>query len=125
VAFADAVTGGVFWRHLDPRVGGGGLQLPRPSGLGPGVEVIDGPSGREPQRELVRRLFGRRAVVNRLEDRPASRIGGAVLLLGDGTAGNEVVAERFAPVGRGLEEPVRVEPRLAFRAVVVARPLDA
>src|SRR5512138_2141807 len=89
------------------------------------MEVVHGPSRREAQREFVRRLFSGCAVMNCLQDRPAPGVGGAVLLLGDGAAGDEIVSEGFASVRGGVEVRVRVEPRLAIGGVIIARPLDA
>src|SRR5205085_6539302 len=54
IAFGDAVSVGVGGRHLDPRVGSGGFELPCTPRLGPGMEVVDGSSRRKTQWEFVR-----------------------------------------------------------------------
>jgi hypothetical protein len=53
VAVGHAQALGVGGRQLDPGLGGGLLELGRPAGPGPGVEVVDAAAGGQQQRELL------------------------------------------------------------------------
>ena len=66
------------------------------------------PTGRQQEGIFGVGLLGRGQILGALDDRPALRVAGGVLLGGDRRAGREVVPVRLAVVGRGVELPVLV-----------------
>src|SRR4029079_4372395 len=88
------------------------------------VELVDGPAGGEQQGVLIAGCLVCGGVGRTLEECASGRGHGAVFLLADRAAGDEVVAVGLAVVGVGGEGPVGVQPVGPVGVLGVDRPGD-
>src|SRR5215210_2834396 len=111
--------------HLDPCVGRSVLELRGASGLGAGVEVVDGAPRGIAEGVLLPRLLVRRLVLGGEQERPSAGSESPVLHLRALCTCQEVAAISLAEVRLGIEVAVGVETLCAVGMLLVARPLDA
>src|SRR5829696_1202351 len=125
VAFLHSEALCVRGRELDPDVRRSILELRGASGLGAGVEVVDGAPSGVGEGVLLIRLLVRRLILGGEQERPPGGRERLVLHLRAFRARQEVAAVALAIVRLGVEVAVGVETLGAVGVLVVAGPLDA
>src|SRR5215217_6854048 len=125
IAFSHAQLLSVGGMHLDPYVGRRVLELRGASGLGTGVEVVDGAPRGIAEGVLLPRLLVRRLVLGGQQERPSAGRKRPVLHLRALRARQEVAAVSLAVVRLCVEVTVGIETLGAVGVLVVTGPLDA
>src|SRR5215211_1506586 len=125
VAFLHSEVLCVRGRELDPRVGRSVLELRGASGLGAGVEVVDGAPSGVGEGVLLIRLLVRRLVLGGKQECASGGRKRFMFHLRALRARQEVAAEGLAVVRLGVEVAICVEALYAVGMLVVAGPLDA
>src|SRR5215203_5960928 len=125
VALPHTEALGVRGREFDPDLRCSALELRSASGLGAGVEVVDGAPGGVGEGVLLIRLLVRRLVLGGEQECASGGRESLVLHLRAFRARQEVAAVGLAIVRLGVEVAVGVETLGAVGVLVVTRPLDA
>ena len=125
IAILDSKISSIGGRQFHPGLRRCRVQFRRPASLGPGVEVVDGPTSHQTHRVRLVRSLGRRHPVSSLEPGPAIESGRSVLGGGNSRTGHKIMPVRLALVVVGHEVVIEIETLRAIRRLCGARPLDA